>query len=165
MKFSIDPILTEDRNTIIDIFNHYVENSYAAFSTDKIPYEAFDNLFKMSNGYPRGAIKDQKRKTVGFGMLRYHNPITSFAQTAEATYFIHPDHTRKGLGTLMLDFLEKRAIQKGITNLLANISSLNPNSINFHLKNGFVECGRFNKVGKKRGREFDIVWMQKVLTQ
>jgi phosphinothricin acetyltransferase len=163
MEFSIGPILTENRNTIIDIFNYYVENSFAAFTRDKIPYQAFDSLFKMSNGYPRGAIKDKNGNTAGFGMLRFHNPIAAFAQTAEATYFIHPDHTRKGLGTLMLDFLEKGAIQKGITNILANISSLNPNSIRFHLKNGFIECGRFNKVGKKKGREFDTVWMQKRL--
>ena len=163
MEYSIEPILTEDRDTIIDIFNHYVKNSFAAFTGDKIPYHAFDKLFQMSNGFPRGAIKDQNGKTVGFGMLRIHNPIAAFSQTAEVTYFIHPDYTRKGLGKLMLDFLEKRAMQKGITNILANISSLNPSSIKFHSKNGFIECGRFSSVGKKNGREFDAIWMQKKL--
>lgn len=163
MKYSIDLIKTEDRKTIIDIFNHYVENTFATFTGTKISYEAFDLLFQMSHGFPRGAIKDQNGQAVGFGMLRVHNPITAFSQTAEVTYFIHPDHTRKGLGTLMLDFLEKRAIQKGIKTILASISSLNPQSINFHQKNGFIECGRFNKVGKKKGRQFDTIWMQKML--
>ena len=117
----------------------------------------------MSKGFPAGTIKDKNRGTVGFGMLRTHNPMPAFSQTAEVTYFIHPDHTGKGLGRMLLGFLEKGAVEKGLKNILANISSLNPDSIRFHEKNVFTECGRFRRVGKKRGRDFDTVWMQKVL--
>jgi L-amino acid N-acyltransferase YncA len=163
MEYSIDPISDEDCKSIIDIFNYYVENSFAAFPENKFPYQAFDMFLKMSDGFPTGTIKDGNGKIVGFGMLRTHNPMPVFSQTAEVTYFIHPDHTRKGLGKMLLGFLEKGATKKGITNLLANISSLNLNSIKFHEKNGFAECGRFRSVGKKRGQEFDTVWMQKML--
>ena len=163
MEYSIRPIADEDRESIMDIFNHYVESSFAAYPENKLPYEAFDMLLQMSNGFPRGSIKNRQGETVGFGMLRAHNPMPTFSQTAEVTYFIHPDHTGKGLGKMLLGFLEKGAVEKGIVNILANISSLNPNSIQFHQKNGFIECGRFKKVGKKKGREFDTVWMQKML--
>lgn len=163
MEYSISQISIEDREPIIDIFNHYVENSFAAYPENKLPYQAFDMLLEMSNSLPTGSIKDQNGKIVGFGILRAYNPMPTFSQTAEVTYFIHPDHTGKGLGKMLLDSLEKGAIEKGITNILADISSLNPNSIKFHQKNGFIECGRFRKVGKKKGREFDTVWMQKML--
>ena len=96
-------------------------------------------------------------------MLRTYNPMPAFARTAEVTYFIHPDYTGKGLGKMLLDFLEKGAGEKNITNFMANISSLNPGSIRFHQKNGFVECGRFKNIGMKNGQEFDTVWMQKKL--
>jgi L-amino acid N-acyltransferase YncA len=163
MEYSINPISNADCKSIIDIFNYYVENSFASYPENRLPYQAFDMFLKMSNGFPTGSIKDQNGKIVGFGMLRAHNPMPTFSQTAEVTYFIHPDHTGKGLGKILLDFLEKGAVEKDITNILANISSLNPNSIKFHEKNGFIECGRFRRVGKKRGREFDTVWMQKML--
>lgn len=163
MEYAITPISVEDRELIIDIFNYYVENSFAAYPENKLPYQAFDMFLQMSNGFPTGTIKDEHGKTVGFGMLRTHNPMPAFSQTAEATYFIHPDYTGKGMGRMLLDYLEKGAVEKGITNLLAGISSLNPNSIRFHRKNGFTECGRFKKVGKKKGRQFDTVWMQKML--
>lgn len=163
MEYAITPISVEDRESIIDIFNYYVENSFAAYPENKLPYQAFDMFLQMSNGFPTGTIKHEHGKTVGFGMLRTHNPIPAFSQTAEATYFIHPDYTGKGMGRMLLDYLEKGAVEKGITNLLAGISSLNPNSIRFHRKNGFTECGRFKKVGKKKGRQFDTVWMQKML--
>jgi L-amino acid N-acyltransferase YncA len=31
------------------------------------------------------------------------------------------------------------------------------------LKNGFRECGRFLKIGRKFGEDFDAVWLQKRL--
>jgi len=163
MAYSIQPISSEDRKPIIDIFNYYVENSFAAYPETPLPHQAFDMFLRMSDGFPRGTVRDRSGKIVGFGMLRPHNPIPVFSRTAELTCFLHPDHTGKGLGKMLLDYLEKGAAEKGMTTILSNISSLNPNSIRFHQKNGFMECGRFRKVGKKKGRDFDTVWMQKVL--
>jgi phosphinothricin acetyltransferase len=163
MEYSINPITTEDREAIIDIFNYYIENSFAAFPEIRLPFQAFDFLLQMSKGYPNGTIKDENGKVVGFGLLRTHNSIPAFAQTAEITYFLDKEHTGKGLGRMLLDFLERGGRKRGLTTILADISSLNPGSINFHRNNGFVECGRFLKVGKKNGQLFDTVWMQKML--
>ena len=163
MEYRINPITIADGHAFIDIFNYYVENSFAAYPENIFPYEAFAQLHQLSNGYPTGTIKDAQGTTIGFGMLRPHNPLPAFSRTAEVTYFILPDHTGKGLGKRLLTFLEQGAAQLGITNILAGISSLNPNSIKFHEKSGFTECGRFNKIGLKKGREFDVVWMQKLL--
>jgi len=163
MEYTITPMPQADREAIMDIFNHYVENTFAAYPENKLPYAAFDMFLQMSQGFPAGSIKDQDGKTIGFGMLRAHNQIPTFSHTAEVTCFIHPDHTGKGIGKMMLDYLETGAREKGITNILANISSLNPGSIRFHQRNGFMECGRFEKVGKKKGQVFDTIWMQKML--
>ncbi len=163
MEYSIRPISSEDREAVMDIFNNYVENSFAAYPDKKLPYQAFELFLQMSNGFPSGCITDQNGKVVGFGMLRAHNPMPAFARTAEVTYFIHPDYTGKGFGKMLLDFLERGASEKNITNILANISSLNPGSVRFHQMNGFVECGRFKNIGMKNGQEFDTVWMQKKL--
>jgi L-amino acid N-acyltransferase YncA len=163
MEYSLRPTLFEDREAIMDIFNHYAEKSFAAYPESKLPYQAFDLFLKMSEGYPRATVTSQERTVVGFGMLRAHNLLPVFSQTAEVTYFIDPAHTGKGIGTMLLDYLEQGAREKGITTILANISSLNPGSIRFHAKNGFAEVGRLIQVGKKLGQEFDTVWMQKML--
>jgi phosphinothricin acetyltransferase len=163
MEYSISSISMEDRESIIDLFNYYVESSFAAYPESRLPYQAFDLLLQMSKGYPTGSIRDRKGKLVGFGMLRAHHAVSTFSQTAEVTYFIDPDHTGEGLGAMLLAWLEKGGREKGIKNVLASISSLNPRSIAFHRKNGFTECGRFRKVGRKKDQDFDTVWMQKAL--
>jgi phosphinothricin acetyltransferase len=89
--------------------------------------------------------------------------MAAFLRTAEVSYFVAPDRTGQGLGSTLLAFLEGEAPKMGVDSLLADISSLNEGSIRFHLAHGFKECGRFKRVGRKFGRDFDQVWMQKLL--
>lgn len=163
MDFSLEPVSSEDGKAIIDIINHYVENSFAAYPEDQVPYEFFQFFLNMAQGYPFLVAKDGSGNVLGFGLLRPHNPMPAFSKTAEITYFLAPEYTGKGIGKAMLDRLLAEGREMGITSILASISSLNPGSLAFHRKNGFVECGRFIGIGRKKGREFDVVWMQKMV--
>ena len=163
MEFYLESISSDDRESIIDIFNHYVENTFSAYPESAVPCEFFDMLLQMAHGYPTVAAKDERGRTMGFGMLRAHNPIPTFSHTAEITYFIEPEHTGKGMGTSILKYLIEEGKKRNITSILANISSLNKGSIAFHKKHGFKECGRFKGICKKKRQVFDVVWMQKVL--
>jgi len=153
----------EDREPVIDIFNYYVKNSFAAYPETEVPYEAFDMFLHMSKGFPSGTVRNNDGDVIGYGFLRAHNPIPAFSQTAEVTYFINHEYTGQGIGNRLLNYFEKEARKKGITTILASISSLNPGSVNFHTKHGFTECGCFKGVAKKKGQVFDEIWMQKMI--
>jgi L-amino acid N-acyltransferase YncA len=161
--YTLVPIASSDQKPVIDLFNYYVENSFAAYPERSVPYEFFSLLMDVCREYPAVAAKDASGALLGFGMLRAHNPMPVFSQTAEITCFIAPDMTGRGLGSQILAHLEAEGKKRGISCILASISSLNEGSIRFHQKNGFTECGRFRSVGKKNGTVFDIVWMQKLL--
>lgn len=161
--FKLEPIMFEDGHAAIDIFNHYIVNTFAAYPENAVPYEFFGLFMKMAEGYPFLAAKDNGGKLLGFGLLRPHNPIPAFSMTAEITCFLSPQCTGKGIGRSIVERLLSEARQIGLTNVMAGISSLNPGSISFHEKCGFVHCGRFLKVGRKKGQEFDVVWMQRMV--
>jgi L-amino acid N-acyltransferase YncA len=163
MNFRIEAVSMDDGIAIIDIFNYYVENSFAAYPKSKVPYEFFGLFLNMTCGYPFLAAKDRYGNVLGFGLLHPYNPMPAFSHVAEITYFIAPDHRSKGIGKCMLDSLLAGALEKGITSILASISSQNEPSLTFHKKNGFRECGRFLNIGRKFGQDFDIVWMQKMI--
>jgi len=163
MDFTIAPVSKEDGKAIIDIFNHYVENSFAAYPEDAVPYEFFDFFVNMSAGYPFLVARDGEGNVLGFALLRPHSPVPVFSRTAEITCFIAPQHTGNGMGKAMQERLFDEAGELGISSILAGISSLNSASLAFHKKRGFQECGRFLKIGRKWGQDFDVVWMQKMI--
>ncbi|HNY03034.1 MAG TPA: N-acetyltransferase family protein [Bacteroidales bacterium] len=150
------------RQEVMDIFNYYIENSFAAYADTPLPVTFFTRLQAMTDGYPAYVIRygDQ---IAGFCFLRAYNPFPTFRACAEITYFIAPEFTGHGIGEAALAKLESEAIKRGINLLLASISSENPGSIRFHEKHGFTHCGRFEKAGRKFDRFFDVIWMQKNL--
>lgn len=147
------------------IFNHYVENGFAAYPEDKLPTAAFGKMLEMADGHPAFALVDAASgKLAGFCFMRAFHPLPVFRETAELSYFLAPEATGKGLGALALRKLEEEAAKTGVRRLLAGISSENGPSLKFHLKHGFTECGRFHQVWKKRGRRLDMVWMEKAVS-
>jgi phosphinothricin acetyltransferase len=148
---------------VMDIFNHYIENSFSAYPEKRLPVEFFGKFLEMTKNYPAYALRAENDLILGFCFLRAYNPFPAFRQAAEITYFIKKDHTGQGLGLQALTRLEQDAKTLGITHLLASITSENQPSLAFHQKYGFVECGRFRQIAQKFGKKFDIVWMQKTL--
>ncbi|MGE0076460.1 MAG: N-acetyltransferase family protein [Bacteroidales bacterium] len=161
-QISFEKLSMKHQVEIIDIFNYYVINTTSAFPDKSVSYYYYSKILDATKGCPAFAITIQD-KTIGFCFLHAYNPFPTFSECAEITYFIDKDYTGKGIGNLVLKKLESEAKKMGIKTLLASISSENIKSINFHLKNNFKDCGRFEDIAKKDGKSFDIVWMQKRL--
>jgi len=159
--YTIRPIDDTHSKSVMTILNHYIENSFAAYFDHPLPDFFFDKIREMIKGYPAFVACESKEGVVGFAFLHAYHPAPTFRRTAEITYFIHPDHTRKGLGKFMLDELITQALKQNIDNIVASISSLNSASLTFHVKNGFHECGRLEGIGRKCERDFDVVYMQR----
>jgi phosphinothricin acetyltransferase len=163
MDYTIAQVSKGDEDAVIDIFNDYVENSFAAYPEGPVPHQFFDIFVNMSAGYPFLVAKNGEGDVLGFALLRPHSPMPAFSRTAEIACFIAPQNVGKGMGKAMQEQLLNEAKEKGITSILAGISSLNSASLAFHKKQGFQECGRFLKIGRKWGQDFDVVWMQKMI--
>lgn len=162
-SYTIKDLDTEHAEEVMKIFNHYVASGFAAFFDEPLPDMFFSRLREMARGYPAVAAVAADGTVAGFAFLRAFHAAPTFNRTAETTYFIHPDHTRKGLGKLLLDRLIEESPGVGVDNLVASVSSLNAESLAFHEKNGFRESGRLAAVGRKRGADFDLVLMQRFL--
>jgi len=159
---TFERLSVEHRISVIDIFNFYIEHDFSAYPEEKFTYDNYDAFLSISNKYPSFAIK-LNHIVVGFCFLNAYHPASSFKETALITYFIDKDFKGKGIGRMALNKLEFEAKKCGIKNILANIASVNDESLAFHLKNGFVKCGEFENIITKKNKKFNIVWMQKTL--
>lgn len=163
MDYHLEPLGPAHQAALMDIFNYFVINSMAAFGEEPLTPETCQKLLAMIGDYPALAARAADGQVVGICFLRPYHHLPTFARSAEVAYFILPGHTSRGLGAAMLAELERRARARGIDCILAAISGHNPGSQRFHLAHGFSECGRFRRVGRKHGQDFDVVWMQKLL--
>jgi len=163
LNYRFYPLAPEDKSQVMEIFNYYGENTFAAYHEEKVPEQFFDAMYNMTRNHPTVTAKDENGRLLGFGFLRGYHIFSTFSHTAEISYFLRPEATGQGIGGKMLEYLIAEGKKQGITNILASISSENPGSVKFHVKHGFTECGRLKKVCRKRGQYLDQVWMQKLL--
>jgi phosphinothricin acetyltransferase len=164
--FEIREAKPEDIRGMLEVFNYYVGNSFAAYLENPVGPDFFQNFpdeNKQKNEQFPFYVIEGKNRIVGIGALRPYFPFPNFLHTGVLSYFILPEYTRRGLGTKLLNILCQEARKKKMKSLLVNVSSRNEASMNFHLKSGFVECGRFKAAGTKFGKYFDVVWLQKFL--
>jgi L-amino acid N-acyltransferase YncA len=161
----LEPMGEAHRKAVIDIYNYYIETSFAAYLDTKVSYEYFDRFLSVTRGFPAFVVQSENGETVGFGFLHPYHHASTFQKSVEVSYFLSPHHTGKGIGNQLLQELTEMAKDLGIENIFANVSSRNEGSINFHKKHGFHECGVMRNVGQKFNQTFDIIWMQKDLTQ
>lgn len=162
MNIFFEPMSEKHGKEIMRIFNHYVETGTAAFPARALPEQFYAVLMKKGEGYPSYALLDGET-VIGFCQLSALNPFSSFAKTACLSYFLAPEYTGKGVGSLALARLEQEAKQKNISRLVAEISSENEGSIAFHMKHGFAVAGQLHDVGEKFGRSFGLVTMEKAI--
>lgn len=163
MDYELVELQPRHKVQVMNIFNGYVESSFAAYFSTCLPLDSFEMLRSACRGLPALAVETAGGEAVGFGMLKPFHPGDAVRQTGELSYFLAPEHTGKGLGRRLLGRLEEEAGRRGITNVIASVSSLNEPSLRFHLQNGFREAGRLLSAGRKFDRDFDIVLFQKRL--
>lgn len=161
METTIRAVEERDWPAVTAVFNHFVTETFAAYPDEPVAGDFFKTRHLDSPGFPF-LVAESGGEVVGFAYLSQFHPVPTMKRSATLTYFIHPDCTGAGLGSRFLDLLIEEGRHLGITTFLAHISSANEGSIRFHLRHGFSECGRFLKVGEKAGREFDMVWMQRI---
>src|SRR5574344_414334 len=100
-----EDLMIEHKTKVMDIFNYYIENSYAAYPEKRLPDDFYVRILDMTKGYPAFVIK-ANGIIIGFCFVRAYNPFPAFNETVEISYFIDKGYSGKGIGKLALNKLE-----------------------------------------------------------
>jgi phosphinothricin acetyltransferase len=149
-----------DKDAVMRLFNHYAASSFAAYPDGPLPPQFFGLL---QDGALSAVVLEGEGGVAGFGLLKPFLPFPVFRKTGMLTCFIAPDMVGKGFGSRLLEQLVQDAKKKGMTMLIANMSSKNEASISFHKHHGFSEAGNLAGVGEKFGEPFGVLWMQRAV--
>lgn len=161
----------QDAPALLEIYKYYVENTAISFEITPPSADEFaSRIEKTLKKYPYLVCEDGGN-IIGYAYSAVFRDREAYTHCVENTIYLNKDYLRRGYGKALYKALEKALSMQGITNLYAcigypsedNEDFINLNSPEFHAHLGYELVGRHNKCGKKFGKFYDIVWMEKII--
>lgn len=160
---SIRSATKSDLKAINDIYNHYVLHSTCTYQEDPEPLKNRRNWLVHHGTRHPVTVAVENHKVVGWGSLSAYHARSAYRRTVENSVYVHHQHHRRGIGSLLLEDLIARAHGIGHRVIIAAIDAEQPASIALHTKFNFQNVGHFKQVGFKFGRWLDVVYMELLL--
>ena len=116
------PIRDTEFRVIKEIYDYYILNSTATYYTEKITVEELRSFIPVGHEKYRSFIIWNDNEACGFCYLSQYKKRQAYDRTAEISLYLKPGYTGKGIGKEMLVYLEKVAMDHGISVLIGIIS-------------------------------------------
>ena len=156
----------DDLQAINDIYNHYVFASTCTYQEEPETIEYRKKWFESHKPETHPIIvAEAEGKVLGWGSLSPYHSRCAYRFTVENSIYIHNEHLKQGIGTVILEDLIERAKIIGYHAIIAAIDGSQTASITLHTKHSFIEVGRFREVGFKFGTWLDVVYLEYLVPQ
>lgn len=167
-NFHIKSVTPDDAPALAEIYGYYVENTAVSF--EYVPPAAEEFRRRISHTleqYPYLAAVSGDR-IIGYAYAREFVGRAACAHCVEVSVYIDRDFRRSGAGRALYQEMERRLGEMGILNVYASIAYadnedeyLTHDSLQFHKRMGYEQVARFHQCGRKFGRWYDLVWVEK----
>jgi len=164
MQCRIRKISQKDLREALYIYNYFIEHSFFNFEEHKITLQKFKSEYKkiISKKLPY-LVAEINNRVVGLAYLNNYRFKSGYKYTFENSIYIHPNFTNKRIGSkLIKKLISLSKKNKNIKNIVAVIGdSRNKISIKIHKKIGFKKIGILKRIGFKKNKWIDSVYMQR----
>jgi phosphinothricin acetyltransferase len=162
---SVRPATLGDLERLTAIYNHYVGEGAITFDIDPFTPEERRSWYAA---HTTGAGHRLLVAEDGGGLLGYagtgpFRAKRAYDTTVETTIYIVPDACGRGVGHALYAALFAALEGEDVHRAVAGVTLPNPASIALHRRFGFREVGVFRENGRKHGRYWDVMWLEKDL--
>jgi len=144
-----------DLESINEIYNLAIPSRISTADTELITIKERKRWFKKHkpDKYPV-YVAEMDSRLVGWITLGPYRPGgKALRYTLEVSYYIHPDHQRKGIGSGLMKFIIEKAPDYQVKTLIAILLEQNKASIRLLEKFGFKKWGLMPRAADFNGRE------------
>ncbi len=154
-----------DLARITEIYNHYIVNTPITF--DVAPFRSEERAGWLAQFGERGRhrllVAERGGHVIGYAGSMPYRPKPAYATSVEVTIYLEHGATGGGVGPLLYEALFASLVGEDVHRALAGITLPNEHSLALHRRFGFEPVGVYHEVGRKLGRYWDVMWMQKRL--
>ena len=160
----IRPADRPDLARLTEIYNHYVVHSHATFDMDPFTettrspwFEAFDG------GRYQCWVAETDGSIAGYACSQPLKPKAAYQTSVEVSVYLDPDSQGRGLGRTLYEHLMPALAARDLHRAYALIAQPNEPSMALHAAFGFRPVSHLTEVGRKFGRYWDVIWLEKAL--
>ena len=108
-------------------------------------------------------VAEDDGAVVGFASYGPFRPWPAYLHSVENSLYVAPEQRGRGIGSVLLPALIRRAAGRGLHTMIAGIDATNEASLRLHAKFGFERVAQLRQVGFKFNRWLDVIYMQVML--
>ncbi len=156
-----------DLGQITMIHNYYVENTHLSFDVHGFSVDQRWPWFAehcAGHRYRLVVAEDVQHGVIAYAASGRFRTKEAYDTTVEVTVQCAPGFRGAGVGTRSYQELFRLLAAEDIHCAVPAIALPNPASVRLHVRMGFQSIGTFRQVGRKFEQYWDVLWMQKLLT-
>ena len=157
MSYIIDDLKATDWEQVRTIYLEGISTGVATFETDAPTWEKWDagHLRKMRLAAREGDV------ILGWAALSPVSDRCVYGGVAEVSVYVAETGRGRGVGRALLEALVEASERNGIWTLQAGVFPENAASVKLHLRCGFREVGRRERIGRLNGTWRDTLLLER----
>ncbi|MBO4368827.1 MAG: N-acetyltransferase, partial [Desulfovibrio sp.] len=157
-----------DVKSLLNIYSYYVKNTAITFEYT-VPTEVdFSHRIEETCITHPWIVAELNGNLVGYAYAHQVKDRAAYAWTVENSVYVHNEHKRAGIGSLLYRELESLLVKQHVRNCTACIAcsrrldpKLPSTSLSFHERMGYKPIGIMHNCGYKFATWYDVCWMEK----
>lgn len=160
----IRPATPADAAAIVGIYNHYILKTVVTFEEETLPVEEMARRITetLADGNP-WFVWEEDGRILGYAYAGKWKSRCSYRFSVEATVYLDPTATGRGLGTKLYTALIDRYRNTRIHAIIGGVALPNEASAALHEKLGFQKIAHFKEVGWKFEQWIDVGYWELIL--
>jgi len=155
-----------DLAELVNIYNHYIENTPFTFNTTTFSMQERISWFASfsEDGPHRLVVAERDGQVLGYASSSPFKRRPAYETSVETSAYLDPDNTGQGIGSALYGALFEQLVgDERLHRAYGGVALPNPASVALHEKLGFKLVGTYREVGYKLDRYWDVAWYEKDL--
>lgn len=157
VEFTIEKMTAADWPEVRAIYLTGIATGHASFELDAPTWEIWDAKHLPDFRFVARNAED----VCGWTALSPVSQRRAYAGVAELSIYVAPESQCRGIGHALLVAIIARSEEGGIWTLQSSVFPENAASVRLHLKCGFREVGRRERLGKRDGAWRNVLLLER----
>jgi phosphinothricin acetyltransferase len=154
-----------DLERLTAIYNRYVVDGAITFDIDPVTADQWTGWYEehTTGAGHRLVVAEDAGTIVGYAGTGPFRAKRAYDTTVETTIYVDPGAHGRGIGRALYTALFEVLAGEDVHRAVAGVTLPNPASLALHERFGFREVGVFRENGRKLGRYWDVMWLERAL--